>query len=120
MDKDALIEVIARRLCSHAAYDPDGADEDTLLIAVGDVGEDTAEPLDGWANWRGYVPDAEGVLGALNDAGLVVVPREATERIINWLIDNGAPIGCCSISTKDEATEQYEGSISAGEIKVDE
>ena len=64
-------EIIARQLCSAAGHDPEafGNWHPATSIAIG--------PL-----WHGFRDGADKILAALKDSGMVIVPVEPTEAML--------------------------------------
>ena len=105
MDKDALIEVVARAICADMGiHNPDD------LLSMQPVPDfKTGEPTNATKvhrRWQLAMPTTLHALKAINDAGLSVVPNEATEAMVK-----AAP----------EAVHYrciYSAMVKAGEIKA--
>jgi len=80
------IEVIARAFCQDSGEDPDAINMD------GDLNE--PHLTRSWPLWHEHQRHAETAIAALNAAGLVVVPKEPTKKMIKAALkykDDGAP-----------------------------
>ena len=69
------IEVIARAFCQDSGEDPDAINMD------GDLNE--PHLTRSWPLWHEHQRHAETAISALNAAGLVVVPKEPTETMVD-------------------------------------
>lgn len=81
---ESMRAIMARALCEEAGYDPDG-------LEPGDDPYMNNQPVDDGRNakgyichfnWRRYVRKADSVLAAIEAAGMVVVPREASAAML--------------------------------------
>lgn len=114
---DAEVVRLVQQLRKSAEY----GCRDCLSVAMSSADvDDTADLLERLAAERDAALERTDLLSeeithlrneALDPATRVVVPIEPTPNMLDWIVENSEPVGCCSIADAREARESYDTAI---------